>query len=116
MNEANLKTLVEAGVKVGFGTDSGATAARVAGLAEHRELALGVQAGLSPMRMITMATRDAAALMNLSDRGTIAPGKRADLLIVEGDPSRDIGAMDRIVETWTHGGAVPGPLPLTPAR
>lgn len=116
MNEANLKTLVEAGVKVGFGTDSGATPVRVAGLAEHRELMLSVQAGLSPMRAITMATRDAAALMNLSDRGTIAPGKRADLLIVQGDPSRDIGAMDRIVETWANGSAVPGPLPLAPAR
>jgi imidazolonepropionase-like amidohydrolase len=109
MNLRNLKTLHDAGVRIGFGTDSGATALRVPGIAEHRELALSVTAGLKPMQAITLATRDAAALLHLSDRGTIAPGKRADLLVVDGDPSRGIDAVDRIVETWENGTAIPGP-------
>ncbi|WBO21312.1 amidohydrolase family protein [Sphingomonas abietis] len=109
MNLRNLKTLYDAGVKIGFGTDSGATALRVPGIAEHRELALSVQAGLSPLQAITLATRNAAALLELRDRGVIAPGKRADLLVVDGDPARDIAAADHIVETWSNGEAVAGP-------
>ncbi|SHM43945.1 Imidazolonepropionase [Sphingobium sp. YR657] len=109
MGMANLKSLADAGVKIGFGTDSGAVALRVAGLAEHRELTLSVTAGLTPSRVIRMATQDAASLLNLTDRGVIAPGKRADLLIVSGDPSQDIAAMGHIVESWSHGIAVAGP-------
>ncbi|PZU07750.1 amidohydrolase family protein [Sphingomonas sp.] len=110
INLANLKTLYEAGVRIGFGTDSGATPVRVPGVAEHRELALTVQAGLTPMQAIVLATRDAAAMLKLTDRGTIAPGQRADLLVVRGDPSRDIAAADDLVETWENGTAVAGPL------
>lgn len=110
MGMANLKAMADAGAKLGFGTDSGANPLRVAGLAEHRELTLSVAAGLTPLRAIRMATQDAAALMNLTDRGVIAPGRRADLMVVTGDPSRDISALDHIVETWSHGNAVPGPL------
>lgn len=110
MNLVNLRTLYAAGVKIGFGTDSGANPQRVPGVAEHRELALTVQAGLTPLQAITIATRDAAALLQLDDRGVIAPGKRADLLVVTGDPSRDIAAADQIIETWANGTAMPGPL------
>ena len=113
MNLRNLKTLYDAGVKIGFGTDSGAMPLRVPGVAEHRELALTVHAGLSPMEALTLATGDAATLLHLDDRGVIAPGKRADLLIVEGDPTRDITKIDRIVETWESGHAVAGPLPVS---
>jgi imidazolonepropionase-like amidohydrolase len=81
----------------------------VPGVAEHRELALSVEAGLTPMQAITLATRNAAALLNLDDRGVIAAGKRADLLVVDGDPAGDISAVDRIVETWENGNASAGP-------
>ena len=111
MNLRNLKTLHEAGVRIGFGTDSGASPPRVPGIAEHRELALSVQAGLTPLQAITLATGNAAALLNLTDRGLLTPGMRADLLVVEGDPTRDIAQADRIVETWANGTAVPGPIP-----
>ena len=109
MNLRNLKTLFDAGVKIGFGTDSGATAIRVPGIAEHRELELSVEAGLTPLQAISLATHNAAALLNLDDRGLIAPGKQADLLIVEGDPSRDISAVNQVVETWEYGDSVAGP-------
>jgi imidazolonepropionase-like amidohydrolase len=57
MNQRNLKALYDAGVKVGFGTDSGATPLRVPGFAEHRELELMVEAGLNPLQAIDVATR-----------------------------------------------------------
>ncbi|NHN88399.1 amidohydrolase family protein [Acetobacter conturbans] len=112
MNLQNLKTLYDAGVKIGFGTDSGAMPLRVPGVAEHRELDLTVQAGLTPLETIHIATQNAAALLNLPDRGVIAPGKRADLLVVAGNPATNIADAHQIVETWENGTAVSGPLPL----
>ena len=103
MNLQNLKTLYEAGVKIGFGTDSGATPLRVPGVAEHRELALMIEAGLSPAAAVTVATKNAAELIDLDDRGTIQAGKRADFLVLDGDPTEDIRVSERIVEVWTAG-------------
>jgi imidazolonepropionase-like amidohydrolase len=102
-NMKNLKTLFDAGVNIGFGTDSGATPLGVAGFAEHRELRLLTAAGLTPLQAIQTATKNAAALLHLDDRGVIAPGKLADLLVVNGDPSRDISAVDNIESVWRRG-------------
>lgn len=103
INKSNLLTLYRAGVKIGFGTDSGATPLRIPGIAEQRELMLMVQAGLTPLQAISVATRDAAALLDLADRGVIAPGKRADLLVVAGDPARDIADTTHIRAVWQAG-------------
>jgi len=108
MNLRNLKTLHDAGVNIGFGSDSGANPLRIPGFAEHRELELMVQAGLTPVEALTHATRDAAALLKLGDRGTLEPGKRADFIIVEGNPDADIEAVHRIVEVWHRGQRVSG--------
>ncbi|MEE4455136.1 amidohydrolase family protein [Novosphingobium resinovorum] len=102
-NSANLRTLYDAGVKIGFGTDSGATPLRIPGFAEHRELALMVKAGLTPLEAITIATHDAAQLLQLDDRGVIAPGKRADLLVIDGKPDEDIADVDHIDMVWQDG-------------
>lgn len=119
MNLQNVKTLWDAGVKIGFGTDSGATPLRVPGIAEHRELALMVSAGLSPLQALHVATQQAALLLNLHDRGVIAAGRRADLLVVAGNPANTIADTDKVVETWESGNAVAGPVvavttPLSP--
>lgn len=111
MNQKNLKTLVDAGVKVGFGTDSGATPLRVAGIAEHRELWLSVEAGLTPSRAITLATSDAAAALGLEDRGRIAPGLRADLAVFDADPTADVANTATIRETWVLGKPYPRAQP-----
>lgn len=111
MNQKNLKTLVEAGVMVGFGTDSGATPLRVAGIAEHRELWLTVEAGLSPLRAIRLATSDAAAALGLEDRGRIAPGLRADLAVFDADPTADVANTATIRETWVLGRPYPRTQP-----
>jgi imidazolonepropionase-like amidohydrolase len=109
-NEQNFKALYDAGVKVGFGTDSGATPLRIPGFAEHRELALMVDAGLTPLQAINVATQRAAALLGLDDRGVIARGKRADFVVVDGDPSKDIEATTHVQAVWQRGQQVSGPV------
>ena len=100
----NVKTLHDAGVLVGFGTDSGATPARLPGWAEHRELQLLVEAGLSPMEAIQCATRNAAEVLGeLKNRGTLEAGKRADFLILDADPLADIRNTTRLASVY-HGG------------
>ncbi len=50
-----------------------------------------------------MATANAAGLLALRDRGIIAPGLRADLLVLDGNPARSIEDADKVVETWVAG-------------
>ena len=108
MNERNLKTLYDAGVNIGFGTDSGAFPVRIPGFAEHRELELLVAAGLTPLQAITLATGKAAALLHLSDRGVLAPGKLADLVVVDGNPAAHIQDIHKIEAVWHRGKLVSG--------
>jgi hypothetical protein len=69
----------------------------------HGELALLVQAGLTPAEALEAATANPAKSFRLNDRGEIAPGKRADLLLVKGDPGADITATRNIVGIWKAG-------------
>ncbi len=88
--------LHRAGVPILLGTDAnqapGVPANVSFGESAHRELELLVQAELSPTEALSAATAAAADRFGLSDRGRIAPGLRADLLLVRGDPSVDITA------------------------
>ncbi len=108
MNERNLKALYDAGVNIGFGTDSGANALRIPGFAEHRELELMVEAGLTPMEAISLATAKAAALLRLDDRGVLAPGKLADMIVVDGNPAAQIKDIHNIEAVWHRGKLVGG--------
>ena len=110
----NVKTLADAGVLIAMGTDSGAMPTRVAGWAEHRELRLLVEAGLTPMQALVAATAGSARVIGQeADRGTLEPGKRADFLVLEADPLADIGATLRIETVW-HGGRPVVPLTKRP--
>ena len=109
-NLENVRRLQAAGVKLGFGTDAGAMPHRVIGVAEHRELQLLVQAGLSPAQALQVATSQAADLLGLADRGRIAAGKRADLLVLDADPLTDIANTQRIGAVWQAGQEVAGPI------
>jgi imidazolonepropionase-like amidohydrolase len=91
-----VRKAIAAGVKVAMGTDSGVTAHGQ----NLRELALMVEVGMSPLQAMLATTRSAAELMGVQDElGSIEPGKRADLVIVDGDPFdyADLGSRVRAV-------------------
>ena len=67
------------------------------------ELELLVQSGLSPTDALASATSINASSFRLNDRGRIAPGMRADLLLVDGDPTSTIGDVYRISDVWKRG-------------
>jgi imidazolonepropionase-like amidohydrolase len=73
------------------------------GVALWRELELLVQAGLSPAAALAAATSVAADAFGLTDRGRIAPGRRADLLLVDGDPTVDVSCLVDLVGVWQRG-------------
>lgn len=73
------------------------------GEALHEELGLLVEAGLKPVEALRSATVLPAAYFGFTDRGVIEPGRRADLLLVEGDPTRDIAATRAIRGVWVAG-------------
>ena len=110
MNLRNLSAAHVAGLPVGFGTDAGALPHRVPGFAEHRELELMQQAGFTPQQALTTATRDAAKLMRLEDRGLLQPGKRADFVVLAADPLADIRNTRSIEAVWQSGRQVAGPV------
>jgi imidazolonepropionase-like amidohydrolase len=75
----------------------------VPGASLHVELASLVAAGLTPSAALRAATSAVARAFRLTDRGLIAPGRRADLLLVDGDPTSDIKATRSIVAVWKGG-------------
>lgn len=94
--------LSKAGVTVLAGTDAG-NAGTQHGISLHHELASLVQAGMSPLQALAAATSAPARAFKLGQRGRIANGYKADLVLVDGDPSRDIAATRRIVTVWKDG-------------
>ena len=94
--------LNKAKVPVLAGTDAGNTGTQY-GISMHHELASLVNAGLSPIAALQAATSAPAKAFRLQDRGLISNGYKADLMLVEGDPSSDITATRRIVEVWKDG-------------
>ena len=59
--------------------------------------------GLLNVEILRGATTDAAQFFGLSDRGSIVPGKRADLVLVDGDPTKDISVCRNIQRVWVKG-------------
>jgi imidazolonepropionase-like amidohydrolase len=100
--KAVTKALQLAGVPVLAGTDAGNTGTQY-GISLHHEMAALVQAGLTPLQALTAATSAPASAFRLGKRGRIAKGYKADLLLVEGEPDRDIAATRRIVAVWKDG-------------
>ena len=103
----NVKKAYDAGVLVALGTDSGATPVRAQGFSEHLELELLVQAGLTPLQAIQVGTLHAARALQLDRRyGTLEPGKVADLLVLGGNPEKDIRLTRRIETVYKAGRVV----------
>jgi len=92
----NTKAAKDAGIRIGSGTDTQGKRMSF-GESMHRELELLVQAGLSPEESLLSATRDAAiALQADKDLGTIESGKIADLVLIDGEPWKQINDLRRI--------------------
>ena len=90
----NVTKAFRAGVKIAFGTDA---AVYPHGLNAH-EFAVYVQMGMTPLQAIQTATVNAADLLGWSDRiGSIEPGKFADMVAVEGDPTKDVTLLEHPV-------------------
>jgi hypothetical protein len=97
----NVKALHDAGVNIASGTDAGMFPH--AGATGH-ELELLVRAGLTPSDALLAGTVNSARSIGLAaDRGTIEAGKRADLVLVDGRPWEDIGAIHRVTDTLVDG-------------
>jgi imidazolonepropionase-like amidohydrolase len=105
---AATKMLHDAGVPILAGTDA-PNPGTAHGSSLHRELELLVRAGLSNEAALAAASSVPARSFGLRDRGRVAPGLRADLLLVAGDPTRDITATRDIVAIWKRGVRVDRP-------
>jgi imidazolonepropionase-like amidohydrolase len=93
---AFVRRLHDRGVMLSAGSDL-ASPWVIPGVGYHQELALLVSAGLSPSEVLRIATRNGARALGLEKEiGTIEPGKRADLLVLEGDPIASIANTRRI--------------------
>jgi imidazolonepropionase-like amidohydrolase len=107
VHRQSFATAVDAGVRIAMGTDSG--------VGPHgrnlEELALMAAGGMKPAAVLAATTSSAAQLLGLADTtGTIAPGKRADLVIVDGDPYDFTGLKQRVRVVFQGGRRVRGAI------
>jgi imidazolonepropionase-like amidohydrolase len=96
---------VKSGLRIAAGTDAGTPFNPHGDLAA--ELKLMVDYGLRPADAIVAATRNAAENLGLlGDTGTVEVGKRADLVLVDGDPTADISCLSRVSHVVSNGTAI----------
>ena len=104
---SSVLALHKAGVDILAGSDVSEPLPLLGGLAHgaslHHELQLLVAAGLTPVEALRSATSTPARRFGLSDRGRIAPGARADLVLVQGDPTTHISDTLSIQAVWRRG-------------
>jgi imidazolonepropionase-like amidohydrolase len=98
----NLKALVDQGVRIAMGTDTGPPA-RFQGFFEHLEMEMMVEAGMTPMQVLVSATGDAARCHRNNDLGVVAAGKVADLLVLGANPVENIRNLRSIEQVWIGG-------------
>lgn len=104
---ASVGALHAAGVDLLVGTDASVPVSFLGGVAHgasvHHELQYLVRAGLTPTQALRAATSTPARRFGLTDRGRIAPGLRADLLLVDGDPTATITDTLTLRTAWRRG-------------
>ncbi len=93
----NLMRMYKAGIKLAFGTDGSIP------WAAHMEMEDMVAAGLSPSDVITIATKNSAELMELSDSGMIAKNKMADFIVLDANPLKNITNTRKIIAVYIRG-------------
>lgn len=101
--ESNVKRLLQSGILVAAGTDA-PYPGDFQGEGIHHELELLVESGLTPLEAITVATKNAARIMNAdTEWGTLEPGELANILIVDGKPDQNIRDTKNVVEVVKEG-------------
>jgi imidazolonepropionase-like amidohydrolase len=90
-----------AGVRIAAGNDGFAEWVPIGGMA--RELAAMIKYGMDPHQALIAATANSAELLQLPDEGVIGPGKRANLVVLDGDPLLDIDALTRVIAVMKDG-------------
>jgi len=96
VTSANLKTVHDAGITIAMGTDAG-NPLTLHGVSVYAEMEAMQAAGLTPMEVLVASTRSGAlAMRRLEEIGTVEKGKRADLLVVTADPTRDIKGLRQL--------------------
>jgi imidazolonepropionase-like amidohydrolase len=109
-----VRRLHEAGITITAGTDFG-NPWLVPGAAYHRELELLVSAGIEPLDVLTMATRNPTAALGVGDSlGILLPDRRADFVILSRDPLLDITNTRSIEAVYQNGRRVDREAPQTP--
>ncbi len=103
--ERSLAKLHAAGASLVLGSDSGVQD-HFYGFSAHRELELMVAAGLSPLDAIVTTTSRSADRLGLDDSGRLAPGARADFIVLDANPLDDITSTRRIADVYLGGSAV----------
>lgn len=98
----NIRRVHAAGIPLLAGSDAG-NPGTAHGPSLHHELALLVEAGLEPIEALRSATSIPAREFSLEGRGCLQPGCRADLLLIDGDPTVNIAASTRILSVWKNG-------------
>src|SRR5699024_9534069 len=98
----NIRKLHAAGVPLLAGSDAG-NPGTAHGPSLHHELALLVEAGLTPIEALRAATSIPARQFGLAGRGCLQPGCRADLVLIDGNPLDDIRHTVRIDAVWKTG-------------
>ncbi|MNJ51771.1 Adenine deaminase [compost metagenome] len=106
-NYRNVMDLHRAGVDILVGTDVSVPVPTLGGLAHgasvHHEMQLLVEAGFTPVEALQSATSKTARRFGLDDRGRVVEGARADLVLVDGDPTSHISDTLSIFEVWQRG-------------
>ena len=101
-SKASFGRALRAGVKIVTGTDAGGSTARHGFIA--REIELMVESGMTPQAAMEASTRVAAELMGIQDQvGTIEVGKEADMVLIDGDPHSDPGALRNVWAVFQGG-------------
>lgn len=101
--QENIRRLSAAGIPIGVGTDAG-VGGTYHGWATLHEMELLVDSGLTPMQAIVAGTATSARLVGEdNDRGTIAPGKLADLVLVKGSPDQNITDIEQTAAVFQGG-------------
>lgn len=98
----NVRKLHAAGLPLLAGSDAG-NPGTAHGPSLHHELAMLVEAGLSPLEALRSATSVPARHFDIAERGCLTAGCRADLLLIDGNPLEDIRHTVRIDAVWKNG-------------